>query len=188
MSVFWKKVPNWSIPCTGTKKDPLELSLISLSSVLPDSLEEGWRQLKNSFHVIIINIHYACAIAWINAEMEMLSAVNPTSWKFPLSKFMEFFTTSAVNWVLTSMIAMMKTEPEVWKYLQIPNSFKMIREGLLKPLAASVVQINSIALSWTGHGLCVEIHWVETCWRTPNLKDTERAEQLGPTLKWDNKI
>lgn len=36
MSVFWKKAPNLSIPCTGTKKDLLELSLISLSSVLSD--------------------------------------------------------------------------------------------------------------------------------------------------------
>lgn len=29
-------MPHLSIPCTGTKRDLLELSLISLSSVLPD--------------------------------------------------------------------------------------------------------------------------------------------------------
>lgn len=36
MSVFWKKVPILSIPRSDSQKDPFELNLIYLISVLPD--------------------------------------------------------------------------------------------------------------------------------------------------------
>lgn len=154
-----------------------------MSSVLPNFSGESWMHLKINFCIFIINICYVHGITWIDNETNTLSAVKILHWKFPLNKSLwNFLALSAENWMLTSMTAMVKMEPEAWKCLLFPKSFKIIRRAA--EVFCHPIQTNWVLLCWAGPGLGAEIHWDESWWRIPNLEDTEPPQQPGSTLKW----